>query len=251
MNDQEQTDFYMDSLNVHGYIESREAGQSHNELVEEPSFLHLLEAVDLAGRACLDLGCGYGHYSRILAERGASVIAIDRSALMIQAARERNPHARIRYQQMDMGDAIFADESFNLVISNLAFHYLSDIASLLKNISRWTRHGGHLIFTVEHPILTANRSMLPWCDGERGSQWIVSNYFESGERLGPFGLRYHRTFQEYFTCLVAAGFQISNIVEPQPSQISLRINPHLSQALHRPVFLGFKCCRPLPGQERL
>jgi cyclopropane fatty-acyl-phospholipid synthase-like methyltransferase len=59
----------------------------------------LLETVGgVSGKRILDLGCGYGKYSIIFVEDGASdVVGIDISEEQIRLARDRNPHPNIRY----------------------------------------------------------------------------------------------------------------------------------------------------------
>lgn len=239
------TKYYDDPSKVEEYLKSRDSGLSRNELVEEPAFVSLLGAVPLQGRVCLDLGCGHGHYSSMLADRGGSVTAIDRSALMIAAARTASAHERIQYQQTTMEEAAFAAATFDVVISNMALHYLEDIATMVKKVAEWTKPGGTFILTVEHPIFTATRNtpQATWLDGEARTEWIITNYFVTGPRQGPFGLHYHHTLQDYAAALTSAGFLLQEIVEPQPSADALRINPYLQQDMHRPVFLGFRCLR--------
>ena len=249
MADSSDSNFYDDLAKVEAYLEDRQAGRSRNQLVEEPGFLSLLASVPVQDQPCLDLGCGFGHYSLMLAERGGYVTAIDRSALMIAAARKYSAHERIHYQQMAMEDATFPDATFGVVISNLALHYLADLAAMIGKVYRWLRPGGSFVLTVEHPIFTATRNapLATWHDGEAHTEWIITNYFSTGPRQGPFGLHYHHTLQEYVATLQAAGFLLQEIVEPQPSADALRLNPNLAQDLHRPVFIGFRCLKPGQG----
>jgi SAM-dependent methyltransferase len=254
--------YYDDPAWVQGYIQSRHSGLSRNELVEEPAVRALLAPVALHGRACLDLGCGSGLYSALLAERGGIVTAIDRSALMLDAARTLSAHEHIQYHQMGMEEAAFPDASFDMVISNMALHYLADMPAMVNKIAAWTRPGGTFILTVEHPIFTATREtpLATWHDGDAATrdkpldtghdgaphtEWIITNYFATGARQGPFGLHYHHTFQDYLDAFVTAGFLLQAISEPRPSAEALHKNPHLVQDLHRPVFLGFRCQKAL------
>jgi SAM-dependent methyltransferase len=252
------TAHYDDPAWVQAYIESRHSGQSRNELVEGPAVRALLASVPLQDRTCLDLGCGSGTYSLLLAERGGIVTAIDRAALMLAAARRLSAHERIHYQLMGMEEATFPDATFDVAISNMALHYLADMPAMVNKIAAWLTPGGTFILTVEHPIFTATREapLATWCDGDTASRnqplntghagkahtaWIITNYFATGARQGPFGRHYHHTFQDYWDALMAAGFTIQAISEPRPSAEALHKNPNLTQDLHRPVFLGFRC----------
>lgn len=47
----------------------------------------------------------------------------------------------------------FPEESFDVILSSLAFHYVADYEILVKKIYRILKSGGKLVFTVEHPVL--------------------------------------------------------------------------------------------------
>lgn len=234
--------FYSDPQAVKQYIETRDKGLSRNELIEEKSFVTLIE--NIASASCLDLGCGYGHYCEFLAKKGAHVIGIDKAPLMIQEAKKRlSPLYDISYFVEDMQEVVYPDEAFDLVISNLALHYIRDISSLLLKVHQWLKKGGHFVFTIEHPIFTANLIQHPyqWFDSQTPRGWIVSNYFASGERYGFFGLKYHRTIEEYFTAITQVGYQVLRILEPVPDGYALQLCPEYQEDLERPLYMAFKC----------
>ncbi len=73
--------------------------------LEQPSALALLG--DLNGLSVLDLGCGEGHYTRLLKQLGASqVLGVDLSSDMIELARqqERSHPLGIDYRVCDAAD---------------------------------------------------------------------------------------------------------------------------------------------------
>ncbi len=45
----------------------------------------------------------------------------------------------------------FPEESFDVILSSLAFHYVADYENLIK-IYRMLKAGGNFVFTVEHPV---------------------------------------------------------------------------------------------------
>ena len=59
-----------------------------------PRFLSLLESAGLAGKRVLDVGCGWGRLSLLLAPRAERVVGIDRDAGLI--AGRRQPASRRR-----------------------------------------------------------------------------------------------------------------------------------------------------------
>ncbi len=236
-------DFYQNEQAVREYIAMRDSRTSRNELIEEPVFLRLVG--DVAGKHCLDLGCGYGYYSRLLADKGATVIGVDNAALMLDEARKRTDSQSIQYELADIENLQFPPETFDIVVSNLTFHYLRDVGALFSNLHVWLRPHAPLVFTVEHPTLTANMQQEPpeWCESAEGKKWVISDYFRSGERFGFFGRKYHRTVEQYFAALVNVGFQVLELVEPSPDSASLALRPDLDEDVQRPLFLGMRCVK--------
>src|ERR1041385_5126794 len=75
------------------------------------------------GKRILDLGCGYGWHCQYAIEHGAkSVTGVDISNKMLDVAREKTSKD-ILYIHASIEDAQFDDQSFDVVISSLAFHY--------------------------------------------------------------------------------------------------------------------------------
>lgn len=232
-------DFYSDPDAVGDYIAHRASGLSRNNLIEEPAFLSLL--TDVKDQDCLDLGCGYGYYSEFMARLGARVTGLDRAQLMIaEAAARASP--TIKYLVADIETVEFPDDSFDVVISNLAFHYIDDIASMFRRVFGWLRTGGRLVFSVEHPIITAAVEQDQWAGGGAcHSRWTVSDYFHEGKRWGQFGRRYHHTLQTWTRAVLLAGFTLTGILEPSPSSAAIEALPSLAEDEHRPLFLLMSC----------
>ena len=135
-----------------------------------------------AGRDVLDLGCGYGWHCRYAAEHGAaSVLGTDLSQKMLAVARTRNAHPRVNYRQAAMEDLDFAPESFDVVLSSLALHYVKDYEPLIQKIHRWLRPDGWLVFSAEHPVFTAYGSQDWYYDADGNIlHFPVDRYFYEG-----------------------------------------------------------------------
>ena len=83
------------NANAAAWTEMSRAGfDRYRDLVNTPAFFALLPPVD--GLTCLDLGCGEGHNTRLLAGRGARVAAVDIAESFIAAA-AGIPQQGIRY----------------------------------------------------------------------------------------------------------------------------------------------------------
>lgn len=94
----------------------------------------------------LDLGCGDGANTALVAERlpGGVVIGIDASKGMLEAAKPRQK-ANLRFALMDIDTLSFVDE-FDAVISNATLHWIKDHRRLLQNVHRALRPGGIVRF---------------------------------------------------------------------------------------------------------
>lgn len=86
----------------------------------------------------VDLGAGTGISSRLLAERGATVIAVEPNQAMRDAA---EPHPRVEWVAGSAEWTGLAEASADLVTAFQAFHWF-DHAQALEEIVRITRPGG-------------------------------------------------------------------------------------------------------------
>ncbi len=86
----------------------------------------------------LDVGCGPGTLaSTIAAERpDATVIALDRSAAMLQAARRQPRSSRACLLQGDGAALPLRDETVDLVVATLALHHWRDGEGVLREVRR-------------------------------------------------------------------------------------------------------------------
>jgi len=198
---------------------------------------------NLKNSTVLDLGCGYGWHCRYVIENGAkSVIGVDLSEKMLEKANEINKLEWIEYQRNAIEELTFRSGQFNLVISSLAFHYIKDFDTLCRNIYNWLQPGGKFLFSIEHPVFTAqgNQDWIYNKDGDK-LYWPVDNYFLMGVRettfLGNTVLKYHRTITSYLRSIVQSGFKINACVEPEPSTEMLENFPAMGDELRRPMML--------------
>lgn len=197
---------------------------------------------EFEGKRVLDLGCGYGWHCLWAAQHGATqVLGLDLSEKMLEIAREKNIFPQIEYSRCAMEQAAFLPGSYDIVLSSLALHYVKDYPTLVQNIADWLVPGGRFVFTVEHPIFTAEGSQ-DWTYGPDGAiaHFPVDHYFEEGERkavfLGETVTKYHRTLATYLSTLLQKGFVLEAVTEPQPPLDMLDL-PGMRDELRRPMML--------------
>lgn len=197
---------------------------------------------DFNNKTVLDLGCGLGWHCKYAATNGASsVIGVDISQRMLGKARAINFHNAIDYRCAAMEDLKFAENSFDVILSSLALHYIADYPALVKNISGWLKDGGQFIFSVEHPVFTALGSQDWWYDSDGNKlHFPVDNYYFEGRRnavfLGENVIKYHRTLTTYLNTLLKCGFSINAVVEPQPPE-DMQDLPEMKDEFRRPMML--------------
>jgi len=76
-------------------------------------------------RQGIDVGCGDGVITRVLATRGMSVVGLDVSPRMIALARARtDPRLRIEYRHGDVMTADLPERTFDFVVSVAVAHHL-------------------------------------------------------------------------------------------------------------------------------
>jgi len=92
------------------------------------------------GERILDLGCGDGALTLRLLEHGCSVVAVDASAAMVQAALALGLDAR----RMD-GQALAFATDFDAVFSNAALHWMPDAEAVIAGVWNALRPGGRFV----------------------------------------------------------------------------------------------------------
>ena len=115
-------------------------------------------AIDLANRIpqkavdrVLDVGCGPGNSTKVLAERlpGARVLGIDRSLEMIEVAKEQHP--ALQFMQWDASqDLEGLGPSFDVIFSNACIQWIPDHPALLGRFMDRLNPGG--ILAVQVPM---------------------------------------------------------------------------------------------------
>ena len=105
--------------------------------------LRLVEPLD--GKRVLDIGCGTGRWSRLVADRGGSVIGVDRSVSMVKEAKRRSPE--ITFRRMDAVALLLPDDGFDLAIAVTVIQHLSydEQVHALGELARVVRPGGHVL----------------------------------------------------------------------------------------------------------
>ncbi len=121
---------------------------------------------DLRGKRVLEMGCGAGLMSTLLAKSGAHLTSFDLSSLSVRLTKQR---AKINKVDIDTlisaGEYLpFADESFDIVFGKSILHHL-DIPTGKGEVYRVLRKGNRAVFMEPmgmNPALTFMRQYMPY-----------------------------------------------------------------------------------------
>jgi SAM-dependent methyltransferase len=176
-----------------------------------PVIAALLEVLgDVAGQDVLDAACGEGLLSRVLAQRGARVTAIDLSPRLVELARARDQAGAIDYRVADLSRPLpLLAARFDLVASHLALNDVADLPGFAATLNAVLRQGGRLALAFNNPYSSVVRGH-------------ISNYFEPGARgvygglsaaLGGVMWYYHRSLAEYLDAFLGTGLRLARLVD--------------------------------------
>ena len=222
------------------YAELARSREGLDGAAEWPALRALLP--DLSSLAIADLGCGYGWFCRWACAQGAGhVLGLDISERMLERARAMTADEAIAYRRADLERLDLPEGAFALIYSSLALHYVVDLAGLLGAAHRALVPGGRLVFSVEHPILTAPTHPGWSLDAAGRRTWPIDGYAQEGPRvtdwLAKGVVKQPRTLATIVTIVMAAGFTLTHVEEWAPSAAEIAARPELAKERERPMFL--------------
>ena len=101
-----------------------------------------------ANKNVLDIACGEGYGSRLLALNAASVTGVDIDATTINKAKEKYKAGHLRFITADARATTLPSGSFDLAVSFETLEHLEDHQPFLEEIKRLLRSGGQLIIST-------------------------------------------------------------------------------------------------------
>ncbi|MFA5993895.1 MAG: class I SAM-dependent methyltransferase [Parcubacteria group bacterium] len=193
-----------------------ETGDINHQAYLNPIVLAILG--DVNGKKILDLACGQGYFSRIMARSGADVVGVEISPILVETAKKKEKECPlgIKYIQENSSKMeVLKSNSFDLVVSNMAFHDIAEIESTIKECARVLHRVGRLVFSMSHPLITSSERHRD----EKGYYRKAYAYMTPVERTHPMfpkekGIHlYHRPIGFYVEQLAKNGFVILNMQE--------------------------------------
>jgi SAM-dependent methyltransferase len=174
---------------------------------------------DVRGRRVLELGCGAAAGARWLAGQGAEVVALDLSAGMLRHARSASDRSGVRVPLLQ-ADALalpFGNGVFDIVCTAFgAIPFVADSGAVMREVARVLRPGGAWVFSITHPM-----RWIFWDEPDesgliaRNSYFDRTPYVELDDSGRPTYVEQHRTLGDRIRELIAAGFVLRDLIEPE------------------------------------
>jgi malonyl-CoA O-methyltransferase len=141
-------------------------------------------------RSILEVGCGTGKNTALLAQIGDRVHALDFSERMLQRAREKLGSANVVLSMADITKGWpCAGESADLVVCNLVLEHVEDLSFVFSEAFRSLVDGGRFFVCELHPFLQY-QGIVARFHGDRGKVEIeafvhhLSDFLNAAERNG-------------------------------------------------------------------
>jgi SAM-dependent methyltransferase len=210
----------------------------------------------IIGRRFLDLGCGEGYVSRLLAKRGAAAVhGIDLSSQMVlQATQQADNLSTLTYEALDLRQAVPEPQrQYDAVLAVFLFNYLT--TAQMTQVMQLAYHSlpvdGQLIFTVPHPSLPFLRPQeFPFYFTAEGGYFSGRDQQFQGQiwrrdRKAVGVQCVHKRFDDYFTALRRAGFEkLPDVQELSVTEEHLALDPEFFSPLaDTPLHVAFRIQR--------
>ncbi|MFQ5821551.1 MAG: class I SAM-dependent methyltransferase, partial [Candidatus Heimdallarchaeota archaeon] len=113
---------------------------------------------EVRGQRVLDVACGEGYNTRILARKGAKVTGVDFSEKLIDLAKqeEAKEELGISYHVMDATDLNkeLSSNYFDLVTCFMALQDIKYYKKVISEVDRVLKQQGRFIFSIPHPCFS-------------------------------------------------------------------------------------------------
>lgn len=207
-------------------------GDTYHEKVVYPNLLRLLgdekgQLQGLKGKHILDLACGQGQFSRLLADRGAFVAGVDLGKELIEIAEKNNTEHKfkVHYYNTASDDLyMLKDKTQDAVVCLLALQNIEKLNETIAEVNRVLKDDGKFYCVLNHPSFRVPReSGWGFDENEKVQYRRVHAYLSESKikiDMNPgsktdkkYTVSFHRPLQVYVKALAKHGLAITRLEE--------------------------------------
>ncbi len=192
------------------------------------------------GQHVLDLACGEGYNTRILARKGGKVTGVDFSTRLIELARieEAREKLGIDYCIADAADlSMFPNNYFDLTTCFMALQDIKNYKKAMSEVARILKVKGRFVFSIPHPCfeMVVDKGNRITTNTRYFGATVDHIHWNMERLLKPFETTsFHRTLTEYFSVLHKNRLLVRRLVEPKPTKLGIKKHAPLREVLLRP-----------------
>lgn len=210
------------------------------DYVNTPTFLNMLP--DVMGLTGLDVGCGDGYNSRLIAQKCHFLTAIDVSEQFLKKNQKTKNPPNITYRQISASELPFPNEHFDFATAIMSLMDIAELEKVLSEIYRTLTPNGFFQLSIIHPCFNEHKGK--WYENEKGEKtaFLVKNYFEETEgeihewqhikspaEMKTFRVpRFWKPLNKWLNSLVKTGFILEAFCEPFADDAAIAQHPELA-----------------------
>jgi len=228
---------------------------TYHEKVVHPNLLRMLG--DIKGKQVLDLACGQGIFSRLLAGKGASVVGVDLGKELIDIAEKKNAEYKfkIHFFHSASNDLFMVkDGTKDIVVCVLALQNIEKLQETIGEVSRVLKTGGRFLVVLNHPAFRNPRHTHWGFDEAEQVQYRRVDEYLSESKIKidmtpgavkdkKFTVSFHRPLQVYMKSLGKHGLAMTRLEEWESHKASQKGPRKIAEDKARkeiPLFLAME-----------
>jgi ubiquinone/menaquinone biosynthesis C-methylase UbiE len=237
-------------------------GDTYHEKVVHPNLLRMLG--DIKGKQVLDLACGQGIFSRMLADKGANVIGVDLGKELIEIAEKKNTDHKFKVHYFhSASDDLYMvkNETKDIVVCVLALQNIEKLSGTLAEVSRILKKEGKFIAVLNHPAFRIPRESAWGYDEAEQTQYrridaylseakIKIDMTPGSQKDKKFTVSFHRPLQVYVKALSKSGLAVTRLEEWESHRKSEKGPKQAAEDKARkeiPLFLALEARKIIPN----
>jgi SAM-dependent methyltransferase len=230
--------------NAPDWIEwARRPGHDSYWRFHRTAFLELLPS---PGRRTLDIGCGEGRVARDLKSVGHTVVGVDASPTLVEAASSADPS--IEFVLADAAALPFPDGYADLAVAFMSLQDIDDVPTALEEAARVLEPGGRVCLAIVHPLGSAGKFEGNEPDAPFVVRGSYIDCFHYRDEFARDGLEVvfeseHRPVSWYIEALTGAGFLVERLREIGIPDEAVTDDRH-RRWQRLPLFLHVRAVRP-------